>query len=129
MSDHLKLVVSNGSCPDADPVSTPVSRSKELDRYRMQVIAAEIWSGWLRGAFRRPEDVLLLLQFPVVRLGPGRLARLGAEIISAPLIVFVLFLARLVSFSLILMLMTPSSTTLLVLMLSTSTLSRWRILT
>ena len=57
MSDHLKLVVSNGSCSDADPVSTPVSRSKELDRYRMQVIAAEIWSDWLRGAFRRPEDV------------------------------------------------------------------------
>lgn len=57
MRDHLKLVVSNGSCPDADPVSSPVSRSKKLDRYRMQVIAAEIWSDWLRGAFRRPEDV------------------------------------------------------------------------
>ena len=57
MSDHLKLVVSNGSCSDAAPVSAPVSRSKELDRYQMQVIAAEIWSDWLRGAFRRPEDV------------------------------------------------------------------------
>ena len=57
MSDHLKLVVSNVSCADADSVLSIVSRSKALDRYRMQVIAAEIWSDWLRGAFRRPEDV------------------------------------------------------------------------
>ncbi|MHA7870641.1 MAG: hypothetical protein ACX93U_24500 [Salipiger thiooxidans] len=57
MSDHLKLVVSNGSCAEADPVPAFMSRSKALDRYRMQVIAAEIWSDWLRGAFRRPEDV------------------------------------------------------------------------
>ena len=57
MSAHLKLIVSNGSCPETGPCTVPASRSKELDRYRMQVIAAEIWSDWLHAEFRRPEDV------------------------------------------------------------------------
>ena len=57
MSAHLKLIASNGSCPNLDSSTTVVSRSKELDRYRMQVIAAEIWSDWLHAEFRRPEDV------------------------------------------------------------------------
>jgi len=57
VTNQLKLVVSNEPCGDADSVVSPMSRSKALDRYRMQVIAAEIWSDWLRGAFRRPEDV------------------------------------------------------------------------
>ena len=57
MSAHLKVIVSNGSCPDSDKSTALVSRSRELDRYRMQVIAAEIWSNWLHAEFRRPEDV------------------------------------------------------------------------
>ena len=57
MSAHLKLIVSNGSCSERDSAGRPASRSKELNRYRMQVIAAEIWSDWLHAEFRRPEDV------------------------------------------------------------------------
>ncbi|KAB2539674.1 hypothetical protein AL035_17865 [Salipiger aestuarii] len=64
MSDHLKLVVSN-PCSEPDSAAGLASRSndlskglaKELDRYRMQVIASEIWSDWLRLEFPRPEDV------------------------------------------------------------------------
>jgi len=57
MSSHLKLVSSGASCREIGAAQLVVSRSNELDRYRMQVIAAEIWSDWLHADFRRPEDV------------------------------------------------------------------------
>ncbi|MBU2963352.1 hypothetical protein KO516_21500 [Citreicella sp. C3M06] len=56
MNNHLKLVVSN-PCSEPESSAGLASRSKSLDRYRMQVIAAEIWSDWLRAEFRNPEAV------------------------------------------------------------------------
>ncbi|GGG77696.1 hypothetical protein GCM10011415_28270 [Salipiger pallidus] len=57
MTDHLKLVVSNTACPDRGMSSAPASRSNILDRYRMRVISADLWSAYLRSHFRNPEAV------------------------------------------------------------------------
>ncbi|GGG59864.1 hypothetical protein GCM10011415_02290 [Salipiger pallidus] len=57
MSDHLKLVVSNGSCADLAAPRAGRSRSKLLDRYRLRMISAELWAAYLRQHFRNPEDV------------------------------------------------------------------------
>jgi hypothetical protein len=57
MTNHLKLVVSNEACIEVPTSDARLSRSKDLDRYRMQLMAADVWSAWLKMAFRRPEDV------------------------------------------------------------------------
>ncbi|MCA0963302.1 hypothetical protein [Salipiger bermudensis] len=57
MSEFPKLVVSNGACLNAALEQPASSWTKTLDRRRVRVISAELWSDFLRRNFRNQEAV------------------------------------------------------------------------